>query len=92
MKIVEILEKIMEMHRLKKKIFVLFGVYKMVDISPEIFARSCIHTISQLKGGKESILWLGIKYIGRELDVKNIFDLVDKDVKGKFERNYPTEQ
>ena len=25
-------------------------------------------------------------------DVKNIFDLVDKEIKGKFETNYPTEQ
>ena len=25
-------------------------------------------------------------------DVKNIFDLVDKEIKGKFEINYPTEQ
>ena len=65
-------------------------VYKI--ISAETFAKNCIHTISQLKRGKESILWLRIKDIGRELDVKNIFDLVDKDIKGKFETNYPTEQ
>ena len=64
----------------------------MVDISAETFARNCIHTISQLKRGKESILWLNIKDIGRELDVKNIFDLVNKEIKGKFETNYPTVQ
>ena len=28
---------------------------------------------------------------GRKLDVKNIFDLVDKEIKGKFETNYPAE-
>ena len=27
----------------------------MVDISAETFAKNCIHTISQLKRGKESI-------------------------------------
>ena len=64
----------------------------MVDISAETFAKNCIHTISQLKRGKESILWLRIKDIGRELDVENIFDLVDKDIKDKFETNYLTEQ
>ena len=64
----------------------------MVDISAEVFAKSCIHTISQLKRGKESISWLRIKAIGRELDVKNILDLVDKESKGKFETNYLTEQ
>ena len=30
--------------------------------------------------------------IRRELDVKNIFDLVDKEIKGKGETNYPIEQ
>ena len=56
------------------------------------FAKNCIHTISQLKRGKEQVLWLRIKEIRRELDLKNIFDLVDKKNKGKFETNCPTEQ
>ena len=56
MKIVGILEKILEMHRFKKIYIFLFCVYKMVDISTETFAKNCIHTISQLKRGKESIL------------------------------------
>ena len=64
----------------------------MVDISTETFAKNCIHTRSQLKRGKESILWLRIRDIPKELDVKNIFDLVDKEIKGKFESSYPTEQ
>ena len=85
------LEKIVEIHRFKKNSF-LFCVYKLVDTSSETFAKNSIHTISQLKRGKESILWLRIKDIGRELHVKNIFDLVDKEIKGKFETNYPTEQ
>ena len=89
-KIVKILEKIMEMHRLKK-IFFLFCVYKMVDISVDTFAKNCIHTISQLKRGKESILWLRIRDIGRESDNKNLPDLVDKEIKDKFETHYPTE-
>ena len=79
------------MHRLKT-IFLCVCVHKMVDISAETLAKNCIHTISQLKRGKESILRLRIKDIGRELDVKNIFDLVHKEIKGKFETNYPTEQ
>ena len=64
----------------------------MVDIGAETFVKNCIHTISQLKRGKELVLRLRIKKIGRELDVKNIFDLVDKEIKSKFETNYPTEQ
>ena len=81
----------MEMHRLKK-IFLLFCVYQMVTISAETFAKNCIHKISQLKRVKESFLWLRIKDIGRIVDVKNIFDLVDKEFEGKFETNYLTEQ
>ena len=73
----EILEKIIEMHRLEK--IYIFCVYKMVDINAETFA-------------KESFLWLRIKYMGRELDIKNIFDLVDKEIKDKWENYYPTEQ
>ena len=48
------IRKIMEVHRFKKKHF-LFCVYKMVDISPETFAKNCIHTIKQLRKGKESV-------------------------------------
>ena len=64
----------------------------MVEISAKTFAENCIHTITNLKEGKERVLWITIKYIGRELDVENIFDLVDKEIKGKFETNYFTEQ
>ena len=91
MKIAGILEEIGEMHRFKKYIF-LFCVYKMVDISAEKFAKNCIHTIKQLKKGKEPVLWIRIKDIGKKIDVKNTFDLVDKEIKGQFETNYLTEQ
>ena len=63
----------------------------MVEISNETFAENCIHTITQLRKCKETILWIRIKDIGRKLDVENIFDLVDKEIKDKFETNYPTE-
>ena len=44
------------------------------------------------KKGKKPVLWIRIKDIGRELDVKNILDLVDKEIKGRFGTNYLTEQ
>ena len=44
----------------------------MVNISAETFTRNCIHTISQLKSGKELTLWLRVTDIGRELDFENI--------------------
>ena len=64
----------------------------MIKISVEIFAKNCIHTISQLKKAKEPVLWLRIKDIGRELHVENIFDLIDKEIKGKFETNNLTDE
>ena len=42
------------------------------------------------KGENKPALWPKIKDIGEKLDVKNICDLVDKEIKGKFETNYPT--
>ena len=64
----------------------------MVEINAETFAENCIHTKTQLRKCKEPILWIRIKDIGRKLDVKNIFDLADKEIKGTFETNYATEQ
>ena len=42
----------------------------MAHISAETFTKNCIHAISQLKRGSESVLWLRIKDIGRELMLK----------------------
>ena len=75
------------MHRLKKNIF-LFCAYNMVNISAKTFSKCCIHSITD----KEKNLWLRIKDIGKKLSVKNIFDLVDKEIKGKRNTNNPTEQ
>ena len=48
--------------------------------------------MKQLKKGKEQVLWIRIKDIGGKLDFKNIFDLVNKEIKGKFETKYFTKQ
>ena len=64
----------------------------MADISAKNCAKNSIHTTKQLKKGKQSVLWIRIKGIGTKLDVKNIFDLVDTEIKDKFETNYLTKQ
>ena len=64
----------------------------MIKISAKTFAENSNHTISQLKRGKELISWLRIEDVEVELDVENIYNLVDKEIKGKFETNYPTKQ
>ena len=56
----------------------------MAFISTEVFAKNCIHAIEQLKKGRESVLWIRIKDLGEKLDIKNIFDSFDKEIKGKF--------
>ena len=48
--------------------------------------------IIHYKGEVKPVLWLRIKDIGKELDVKNILDLVDKEIKGKLNTNNPTKQ
>ena len=64
----------------------------MVEISVETFVKNCIHTIKQLRKSKEPVLWITVKGKGEKLDVKNIGDSVDKEIKGIFEINYITEQ
>ena len=60
----------------------------MIKISAEIFAKNCVYNIID----KEKKLWLRNKDIGEKLGVKNIYDLIDKEIKGKFKTNNPTEQ
>ena len=38
----------------------------MVRIIAETFAENCIHTLTQLRKGKKSALWLGIKDIRKK--------------------------
>ena len=37
-------------------------------------------------------MWLRNKDIGEKLDAEIIYDLIDKEIKGKFETTYPTKQ
>ena len=75
------------MHKIKKKRY-FFNKYKMIKISAEIFAKNYVCNIID----KEKKLWLRNKDIGEKLGVKNIYDLIDKEIKGKFKTNNPTEQ
>ena len=44
--------------------------------------------VTQVRKSKKFVLRIRIKHIAEKLDVKNIFDLVDKEIKGKFETDY----
>ena len=60
----------------------------MFKISAETDAKSCVYYIID----KEKKLWLRNKDIGEKLVVENIYDLIDKEIKGKFETNDLTKQ
>ena len=75
----------MEMRKLKKNFL---KKYKMVNISAQTYAENCIHNIID----KEKMLWLRNKHIGEKLVVENIYDLIDKEIKGKFETRKSTSE
>ena len=65
-----------------------FSKKKIIRISAKIFAKHCVHNIID----KEKMLWLRNKDIGENLSVGNIYDLMDKEGKGKFETKNPTDE
>ena len=38
------------------------------------------------------MLWLRNKVIGEKLGVENTYDLIDKEIKGRFENRNPTDE
>ena len=57
-------------------------MYKTFKVTAEIFATNCVHTIKVNETDNKSILWIKTIDIQKKLDVKNIHDLVDKEIKG----------
>ena len=67
-------------------------MYKMVKINTKTWNNAYVDVIIiQYTGEDKPVLWLRIEDVGRELDVKKICDLVDKEVKGKYETDDPTD-
>ena len=62
-------------------------MYKMFKVTAETFAKNCVHTIKVNKTDNKSVLWIKMIDIQKKLDVKNIHDLVYKEIKGKFKTN-----
>ena len=64
-------------------------MYKMLKISAETYAKNCVYNITD----KEKNILLRNKDIGEKLSVENNYNLIDKEIKGKFEtRNLTNEQ
>ena len=67
-------------------------MYKMFKVTAETFGKNCAHTIKVNKTDNKSLFWIKMIDIQRELDVKNIHDLVDKEIKGKFKTDNLTDE
>ena len=64
----------------------------MFKVITETFAKNCVHTIKIYKTDNKSVLQIKMIEIQKKLDVKNIHDLVDKEIKGKFKTNNLTDE
>ena len=64
----------------------------MFKVTTETFAKNCVHTMKVNKTDNKSVLWIKMIDIQKKLDVKNIDDLVDKEIKGKFKTNNLTDK
>ena len=91
-KIKELSEKLLII--LCHQIFFLFCVcmYKMFKVTFETFATNCVHTIKVNKADNKSVLCIKMIDIQKKLDVKNIHDLVDKEIQVKFKGNNLTDE
>ena len=74
------------MHKIKKTL------QKMFKVTAETFAKNCAHTIKVNKTDNKSVLWKKLIDIQNKLDVRNIHDLVDKEMKGKVKTNNLTDK
>ena len=64
----------------------------MFKITAETFAKKCVHTIKVNKTDNKLVLWIKLIDVQKKIDVKNIHDLVDKEIKGKFKTNNLTDE
>ena len=64
----------------------------MFKVTAETFAKNCVHTTKVNKTDNKSVLWIKMIDIQRKLAVRNIHDLVDKEIEGKFKTNNLTDE
>ena len=77
--------KIKEMNKTKKRIY-FFNMYEMFKISAKTFPKNCVHTVKVNKTERKII------NIQKNIDVKNIHNLADKEIRGKFKANNLTDE
>ena len=64
----------------------------MFKVAAETFVKNYVHMIKVNKTDNKSVLRIKIIDIQKKLDVKNIHDLVDKEIKGRFKTNNLTNE
>ena len=70
-----------------KNIFVCVCMYEMVDISAETWNKDKVSVIRVRENddvNKTCLLLLCISDVSKRWDSKNIYDLIDKEIKGKY--------
>ena len=75
-----------------KTIIFFLCMCKLFKVTAETFDKNCVHTIKVNKAVNKSVLWVKMIDIKKKLNVKNIHDLVNKEISGKFKTNNPTDE
>ena len=78
----EIVKKIVKMHRLEKRIFFCFVCVRMIVITFQNYTNARVHTITV---GNRKLIWVKMIDVQNGLGIKNISDLVRKDIQGIYE-------
>ena len=55
----------------------------MIKISTEIYAKSCVHSVTMNERDGKKVVWLKVMDIKDNIRVENMSDLTIKAIKGK---------
>ena len=80
------------MGKIEKNVIFL-NKYIMFNISVKTYVKDCIHKIKvNKKLDEECSLWIRMIDIQNGLDVENIYDLVRKEIHGRYATKKPTDE
>ena len=64
----------------------------MFKVTAEAFDKNCVDIRKVNKTDNKSVLWINTIDIQKKLNVKNIHDLVNKEIRSKIKTNNPTDE
>ena len=62
----------------------LYILHKMLKVTAETFAKSCVHTMKVNETENKSVLWIKMIDIQKNLDVKNVHSWLIKTLKANL--------